>query len=74
MLSSTDKERFRIMGMSLPLFVCVASVVFGTAYMDALPRGMVGAFPLMMLMGRYSTKSVTKHRLSRTISVEDLSS
>lgn len=46
-----EKEGFKIMGMSIPIFICVTLVVFIATYMGALPKGMVGAFPLMMIIG-----------------------
>ena len=41
----------RIMGLPLPLFATMTGVLFLTTYMGALPRGMVGALPLMMVIG-----------------------
>ena len=42
---------YKIMGIPLPLFLILTAVVFLTAYLQVLPKGMVGALPLMMALG-----------------------
>lgn len=42
---------YKLMGLPLPLFGILAAVVFSASYLGALPKGMVGAFPLMMIIG-----------------------
>ncbi len=46
-----EKQGYKIMGMSIPIFACITLVVFIATYMGALPKGMIGAFPLMMVIG-----------------------
>lgn len=48
---SKSKESFKIAGVSLPLFLLVSAVILTATYMGKLPGGMVGAFPLMMVIG-----------------------
>ncbi|WP_032123418.1 2-hydroxycarboxylate transporter family protein [Clostridium amazonitimonense] len=49
--SIQSKPSYKIMGLSLPMFaILVAVVVLGT-YMGVLPKGMIGAFALMMIVG-----------------------
>jgi len=53
---NTDKgvmqnKGFEIMGISLPMFMILSIVILGATYMGALPKGMVGALPLMMVVG-----------------------
>ncbi|MCK8059161.1 MULTISPECIES: 2-hydroxycarboxylate transporter family protein [unclassified Fusibacter] len=45
------KTQFKIMGISLPLFIVVSLVVLSATFMGVLPKGMIGAFPLMMIIG-----------------------
>ena len=47
----SEKPAYRIMGMPLPLFAALAAVILIATYMGALPKGMVGAIPLMMVVG-----------------------
>ena len=42
---------FKIMGISPLAFAIIAAVVLGASYMEVLPAGMVGAFPLMIVLG-----------------------
>lgn len=46
-----EKQGYKIMGMSIPIFACITLVVFIATYMGVLPKGMIGAFPLMMVIG-----------------------
>ncbi|KDR94443.1 citrate carrier protein, CCS family [Peptoclostridium litorale DSM 5388] len=46
-----EKPEYRIMGMPLPLFAALALVVIAATYLGVLPKGMVGAIPLMMVVG-----------------------
>lgn len=50
-MQSLEKEGYKIMGMSLPVFGIVSAVIFTGAYLDILPKGMIGAFALMMILG-----------------------
>jgi len=52
-LTSIAKEGqgYKIMGMSIPIFLCVTLVVLAASYMGVLPKGMVGAIPIMMVIG-----------------------
>lgn len=42
---------YKIMGMSLPMFTILTAIVLIAVYMGKLPSGMVGAFPVMMILG-----------------------
>ncbi|BCS96271.1 citrate:sodium symporter [Desulfoluna limicola] len=42
---------YKIMGIPLPFFLVLTAVVFLTTYLQVLPKGMVGALPLMMALG-----------------------
>lgn len=42
---------YKIMGIPLPFFMALTAVVFLTTYLQVLPKGMVGALPLMMALG-----------------------
>ncbi len=46
-----EKEGYKIMGMSLGMFAIITAVVLVATYMGVLPKGMIGAFPLMMVIG-----------------------
>lgn len=50
-LSARDMGQYKIMGLPLPLFGILTAVVLISTYMGALPKGMVGAFPLMIAIG-----------------------
>lgn len=42
---------YKIMGLPLGLFIILTAVVMSATYLGALPGGMVGAFPIMMILG-----------------------
>lgn len=46
-----EKTGYRIMGMSLQVFAIITAVVFAATYLEVLPKGMIGAFALMMVVG-----------------------
>ena len=48
---STEATGYRIMGISLPVFGALTAVVLIGTYMEVLPKGMIGAFALMMIVG-----------------------
>ncbi|QUH27072.1 2-hydroxycarboxylate transporter family protein [Serpentinicella alkaliphila] len=50
-VSLNEKSGYRIMGMSIQLFAIITSVVLIATYMEVLPKGMIGAFALMMVIG-----------------------
>lgn len=45
------KSEYRIMGLSVPVFLLLSVVVLIATYLEVLPKGMVGAFPLMIIVG-----------------------
>lgn len=49
--SNNEKSSYQIMGMSLPMFLIISAIVLTAVYMGKLPTGMVGAFPVMIIMG-----------------------
>ncbi|TCO68990.1 2-hydroxycarboxylate transporter family protein [Marinisporobacter balticus] len=46
-----ENKGFQIMGISLPVFSVLTVVILVATFMGALPKGMIGAFPLMMIVG-----------------------
>lgn len=50
-MTLNENKGFQIMGISLPMFAVLTIVVLGATYMGVLPKGMIGAFPLMMIVG-----------------------
>ncbi len=44
-------EGYKIMGLSLPNFGIISAVLFIAVYMGVLPKGMIGAIPMMMVLG-----------------------
>lgn len=45
------KEGYKIMGFSVPVFFILSAVVFIGTYLNVLPKGMIGAFALMLVVG-----------------------
>lgn len=50
-VSLTEKPGYKIMGISVQLFAIITAVVLIATYMEVLPKGMIGAFALMMVIG-----------------------
>jgi CCS family citrate carrier protein len=50
-MSSQTAKDYRIIGISLPVFAVLTAVVLIGTYMGVLPKGMIGAFALMMIVG-----------------------
>lgn len=50
-MSLQEEKGYRIMGMSIRMFAIVTFIVLAATYMGVLPKGMIGAYPLMMVMG-----------------------
>lgn len=46
-----EGRAFKIMGMNMGIFAVLSLVTLAAVYMEALPKGMVGALPLMMIVG-----------------------
>lgn len=46
-----QKEGFTLMGVSLPVFAALTAVTLIAVYMGLLPKGMIGALPVMMVIG-----------------------
>ena len=42
---------YKIMGMSIPMFLVISVVVLATCYLDVLPKGQIGALAVMMVVG-----------------------
>jgi CCS family citrate carrier protein len=51
MTNKSTKQGFKIMGLSLPMFGILSAVVLTGTYMGILPKGMIGAYALMMIVG-----------------------
>ncbi|MDR2522515.1 MAG: 2-hydroxycarboxylate transporter family protein [Synergistaceae bacterium] len=50
-LASSDKRSFRIYGIPWQVFLIFSAVLLIAVYLEKLPKGMVGAFPLMIFLG-----------------------
>lgn len=48
---SFEKQSYKIIGLSVPMFCILAAVAFLGTYLGVLPKGMIGAFALMMIVG-----------------------
>ena len=51
--SSVDRHSITIFGMPLPLFAITATAILGAHYFDILPKGVVGGFALMFVLGAF---------------------
>lgn len=49
--SINSKATYKIMGLSLPMFGILTVVVIIGTYLGVLPKGMIGAFALMLIVG-----------------------
>ena len=47
----TAAKKFEIYGLSLPAFAICAVIVLTATFLGVLPGGMIGAFPLMIVLG-----------------------
>lgn len=50
-VSINDNGGYRIMGISIGVFAIIGAIVLLATYMEVLPKGMIGAYPLMMVLG-----------------------
>ena len=48
---SSEKPTYKIMGLSLPIFGILTILVLAGTYLGVLPKGMIGALPLMLIIG-----------------------
>ncbi len=48
---SDTMKGFTLAGVKLPLFALLSAIVFSAMYLGALPKGMIGAFPLTIILG-----------------------
>lgn len=46
-----ENQGYKIMGIPITLFTIISAIVLGASYMGVLPKGMIGAFPIMMILG-----------------------
>lgn len=46
-----DNDGYKIMGISIGMFAIISAIVLAATYIGVLPKGMIGAFPLMMVIG-----------------------
>ncbi len=46
-----SKSTFKLMGMSVGVFGVLSVITLAAVYLNALPKGMIGALPLMMIIG-----------------------
>jgi CCS family citrate carrier protein len=45
------KEKFKLLGLEMKYFIPVVLIVMGATFSGALPTGMEGVFPLLLIMG-----------------------
>lgn len=50
-METTEKKEYKILGLSLPIFIIVTAVALFGTYLKVLPKGMIGAFALMLVLG-----------------------
>lgn len=50
-MTLNENRGFQIMGISLPIFSVLTVIILLATFMGVLPKGMIGAFPLMMIVG-----------------------
>ena len=46
-----NERKFELFGLPLPIFLIIAAVVLAATFLGVLPGGMIGAFPLMIVLG-----------------------
>ena len=46
-----EEQGYKIMGMSIPVFMTFSMIVAVATVMGVLPKGLVGAIPFMMVLG-----------------------
>ena len=51
MKNTIDNQGYRILGLPVIGFAIISIIVLGAAFMGALPKGMIGAFALMLVLG-----------------------
>lgn len=51
MKNTIDNQGYRILGLPVIGFAIIAIIVLGAALMGSLPKGMIGAFALMLVLG-----------------------
>lgn len=47
----SEKKGLKLYGMPWPMFLIFAAIVVAAVYMGKLPKGMIGAFPIMIVLG-----------------------
>jgi malate:Na+ symporter len=65
-MSTLSAKDYRIAGISLPVFSILTVVVLAGTYMGVLPKGMIGAFALMMIVGAILNEIGTHVPIVRT--------
>lgn len=45
------EKNFRLAGLEMKYFVTISIMLFSAVYMEVLPKGMIGALPLLMVIG-----------------------
>jgi malate:Na+ symporter len=65
-MSTLTEKEYRIAGISLPVFSILTVVVLAGTYMGVLPKGMIGAFALMMIVGAILNEIGTHVPIVRT--------
>ena len=48
---SEENKGFKLYGMPWQIFAIFAAIVIIATFMGKLPKGMIGAFPLMIVIG-----------------------
>lgn len=50
-LENAESSQYKLMGIEMKYFIPITIIVFAATYLGVLPKGMLGAFPLMMILG-----------------------
>ena len=50
-MGKANEKGFQIMGIPLPIYLLITALVFVTMMCGWLPKGMIGAFAIMMVFG-----------------------
>ena len=50
-LENEQSSQYKLMGIEMKYFIPITIVVLAATYLGVLPKGMLGAFPLMMILG-----------------------
>ena len=50
----TTKEKFKLAGLEMKYFIPISLILIVAVVLGKLPAGMLGAFPIMIVIGAFS--------------------